>query len=45
MKLLKYSLIALISISLFSCEKDDDSVGTITTDADGTVVREYTEEY
>ena len=25
MKLFKYSLIALISISLFSCKKDDDS--------------------
>ena len=31
MKLLKYSLIALISISLFSCEKDD-----VTTTEPGT---------
>jgi hypothetical protein len=31
MKLFKYSLIALISISLFSCEKDDDNnTGPIT---------------
>ncbi len=29
MKLLKYSLIALISISLFSCEKDDDDSAQI----------------
>ena len=30
MKLFKYSLIALISISLFSCEKDDDNNGPTT---------------
>ena len=30
MKLLKYSLIALISISLFSCEKDDDTTEPTT---------------
>ena len=30
MKLLKYSLIALISIALFSCEKDDDDTAQIT---------------
>ena len=30
MKLFKYSLIALISISLFSCEKDDDTTEPTT---------------
>ena len=30
MKLLKYSLIVLISISLFSCEKDDDTTEPTT---------------
>ena len=30
MKLFKYSLIALISIALFSCEKDDDNNGATT---------------
>ena len=44
MKLFKYSLIALISISLFSCEKDDDTTGPtnnalIYLDANGVTIK------
>ncbi len=35
MKILKYFLIAIISISLFSCEKDDDDVNCGTKQVNG----------